>query len=65
MKVTVENMKKLLLPGEDPMTALILTSPVMKEEREQRIAAYESGELQKEAERIKKEEIKGGEWFEQ
>lgn len=65
MKVTVENMKKLLLPGEDPMTALILTSPVMKEERERRIAAYKSGELQKEAERIKKEEIKGGNWFEQ
>nr|DAH34463.1 MAG TPA: hypothetical protein [Caudoviricetes sp.] len=60
MKITVENMKKLLLPGEDGMMAYILTRPEAEEERNKRIAAYESGELQKEAERIMKEEIKGG-----
>lgn len=65
MEVTIENMKRLLLPGEDRMMALILTNPVAKDERERRIAAYESGELQKEAERIRKEEIKGeGVWIE-
>lgn len=45
MKITVENMKKLLLPGEDGMMAYILTRPEAEEERNKRIAAYESGEL--------------------
>ena len=37
----------------------------IRQERNKRIAAYESGELQKEAERIMREEIKGeGMWIE-
>lgn len=65
MEVTIENMKKLLLPGEDRMMAYILTRPEAEENRNKRIAAYESGELQKEAERIMREEIKGeGVWLE-
>lgn len=58
MEITIENMKRLLLPGEDRMMAYILTLPAMQEERERRIAAFETGELQKEYERIMREEIK-------
>lgn len=65
MEVTIENMKKLLLPGEDRMMAYILTRPEAEKERNKRIAEYESGELKKESERIMREEIKGeGVWLE-